>query len=362
MIVPKDPSRSRNPEERNHTFFFADLAGYTALTEAHGDEQAADLVGDFCAEVRKLLPTYGAEDVKTIGDALMVRCDDAGGAVRLALDVVHLIGSRHGFPSVRVGIHTGPAVGRGGDWFGAAVNVAARVSSVARGGEVLVTEATRREAGALEQVELRERGRERLKNVAEAVSLYAAVRTGAETAEGLPLDPVCRMAVDPEQSAGRLRHGGTEHCFCSMACAQAFAEAPERYVTEASATAHSGPSLDGVVAAVQGSSYMGFGLWALAARADYRRRHRIESESWLLNAHSMSLLLVGATLARAGYRGELDRRTRTLGMGAAVGLAINDVASAATEGVSPIYYADAIWEGGLAAWWIAASLRKRGAS
>jgi adenylate cyclase len=66
-----------------HTFLFADLAGFTALTEAMGDEEAADLAAGFCSAVRELFPARGAEEVKAIGDALMVRLDDAGEAVRL---------------------------------------------------------------------------------------------------------------------------------------------------------------------------------------------------------------------------------------------------------------------------------------
>src|SRR5438128_411498 len=108
-----------------------------------GDEQAADLAGEFCATVRDLAPRYAAEAIKTIGDALMLRGDDAAQAIRLGLHVVNDIGGRHYWPTVRVGMHSGPAAERGGDWFGTTVNVAARVSGVAGGGEVLLTEATR---------------------------------------------------------------------------------------------------------------------------------------------------------------------------------------------------------------------------
>ena len=50
-------------------FLFADIAGYTALTEAHGDEQAADLVAEFFDAVGEELPSWGGTHVKTIGDA-----------------------------------------------------------------------------------------------------------------------------------------------------------------------------------------------------------------------------------------------------------------------------------------------------
>jgi adenylate cyclase len=81
-------------EASPHTFVFADLAGFTALTEAHGDEQAAELAADFCDTVRELLPEYGAEEVKTIGDAVMLRCDEPGAAVELGLRLVDEVGAR----------------------------------------------------------------------------------------------------------------------------------------------------------------------------------------------------------------------------------------------------------------------------
>ena len=60
-------------------------------------------------------------------------------------------------------------------------------------------------------------------------SVFVAVRQGAHSSSGLPIDPVCRMAVDPWHGAGRLTHEGVEYCFCSLGCAGAFAQHPNRY-------------------------------------------------------------------------------------------------------------------------------------
>lgn len=219
-----------------NTFLFADLAGFTALTEVHGDDQAADLAADFSASVRRLLPEHEAEDVKAIGDALMLRGRAAPLAVRLGVRIVHDVGEQHGIPSVRVGMHTGRAVERDGDWFGTTVNVAARVSALAGGGDVLLTEATRAVAGELVDIEMRERGRQSLKNVAEPLMLYEAVGLGERARDALPIDPVCRMGVDPAHSAGSLRHDGVEYLFCSLRCAAAFAGEPQRYVSVGTGT------------------------------------------------------------------------------------------------------------------------------
>jgi class 3 adenylate cyclase len=223
-----------------HTFLFADLSGFTALTEVHGDEEAAELAAGFFEDARALLGEHAADEVKTLGDAMMIRCDSAPGAIGLALRLVQEVGARHGFPSVRVGLHTGPAVGRDGDWFGATVNLAARVSGAAAGGEVLVTGASAAAAGAPDggelgavhphrNVVLRPRGRRTLRNVSEPVELFEASCELARSREALPIDPVCRMAVDPEHTAGTLVHDGLEYHFCSLKCARTFADAPERY-------------------------------------------------------------------------------------------------------------------------------------
>lgn len=218
-----------------HTFLFADLAGFTALTEAMGDEEAVNVADDFCAAVRELLPEHGAEEVKAIGDALMIRAGDAGDAIRLGVRIVEEVGERHFFPAIRVGMHSGPAIERDGDWFGGTVNVAARVSGAAAGREVLLTQATLDKAGSLVEIELHERGRRSFKNVGEPLLLYAAVRIGAMSSSGLPIDPVCRMVVDPAHGAGSLVYDGAEYHFCSLTCAHSFAGDPSRYAEEVTA-------------------------------------------------------------------------------------------------------------------------------
>jgi adenylate cyclase len=70
---------------KQHTFIFSDLVGFTALTEANGDDRAAELALDFYGRVRTMLADHRAEEVKTIGDAVMLRCEDPALAVRLGL-------------------------------------------------------------------------------------------------------------------------------------------------------------------------------------------------------------------------------------------------------------------------------------
>jgi class 3 adenylate cyclase/YHS domain-containing protein len=211
------------------TFVFADIAGFTALTEAHGDDEAAALVKEFCRAVSAELPTVGGSQVKTIGDALMLSIPKPGDAVLLGLRITHELMRGHGAPAVRVGLHHGSAVEQDGDYYGATVNLAARVSAEASAGEVLLTGTTAALAPQLDGVLYEPRGRRELRNIREPVELFAAVRAGGSTDQALPCDPVCRMAVDPERAAGRLVYEDTTYFFCTLACAGEFAADPERF-------------------------------------------------------------------------------------------------------------------------------------
>ncbi|HYH59871.1 MAG TPA: adenylate/guanylate cyclase domain-containing protein [Thermoleophilaceae bacterium] len=153
-----------------HTFLFADLVGFTTLSIDEGDERAAEVATRFHREVRARAARHGAVVVKSLGDGAMVRAGDACDALRLGLE---LAGDLDGLPAVRVGINTGPAVERDGDYFGSAVNMAARLSQAARGGEVLLSETTRA-AARRRRPRLEPRGPRTFRNAREPVDVYAA--------------------------------------------------------------------------------------------------------------------------------------------------------------------------------------------
>lgn len=151
------------------TFLFADLVGWTAFTEAEGDERGAELALGFRRRVSQLLDGHHAHEVKSLGDGVMLRADDPRDAVRLALAVVE----EEEIP-VRVGAHTGSAVEREGDWYGTTVNVAARLCAAAGDGEVLVSEATLGAAGGFDDVELSDQRLHWLRGVREPIAARVA--------------------------------------------------------------------------------------------------------------------------------------------------------------------------------------------
>ena len=215
-------------EPDSATFLFADIAGYTALTEAHGDADAAELAANFCRAMSEVAAARGGEVIKTIGDAVMVRHRDPSEAVGLGLTAAHEVMAGHGFPAVRVGMHHGPAIERDGDWFGATVNLAARVAAMAAASEVLLTRQVRDNTRELAGVDFESRGEQRIRNMTVPVPLFAAVRDD-RTSEARHVDPVCRMLVAEGREAGSLRHAGRLYRFCSLECAGLFLRDPAAY-------------------------------------------------------------------------------------------------------------------------------------
>lgn len=209
------------------TVLFADLSGFTALTEAHGDLAAADLAERFYSLAASAL-SGGARVVKTIGDAVMISAPSAVAAMKTAMLLRHAILAEPTWPSVRAGLHAGPVVEREGDIFGATVNLAARVGAHARAGQILCTRAVVRALTATEFV-FRPLGPVHLKNVHEALELFELV-DGAPSAL-VEIDPVCRMRLDPLKALHHLPFRGRTFFFCSRACAEAFAADPAAWAT-----------------------------------------------------------------------------------------------------------------------------------
>ncbi len=147
---------------------FADLAGYTRLTEEEGELQAVDAVERFVEAVEITLPD-DARVIKTIGDEVMVVGSDPAALTDWAVGFQRLHSER---PLPRIGIHYGDALYRDGDYLGRDVNIASRVAARSAGGEVLVTRPVVDSAGshlAFERI-----GEVRLKGFTESTEIFLA--------------------------------------------------------------------------------------------------------------------------------------------------------------------------------------------
>ena len=125
------------------TFVFADIVGYTALTERCSNDAAAGIAREFRRAMCELSRDHDAWQVKSMGDGVMIWVSDPADAIALATEAVREIGTRTDLLPMRIGVHPGPAVMRACDWYGSAVNVAARLAAEAEQNEALVSATTR---------------------------------------------------------------------------------------------------------------------------------------------------------------------------------------------------------------------------
>ncbi len=207
------------------TFAMIDLAGFTALTEAHGDDQAADLATEFAHMAQDRL-SAGDRLVKPIGDAVLLASPDPNAGLALVKGILEDCNRLPDFPIARAGLHHGSAVDRGEDMFGAAVNLTARVAGQASGGQVLATSRVA-EAARRAGIDARSVGTVELRNVTHPQELFELGLCPVPTVVGI--DPVCRMKVAHDAAAAMLRHGGVEYWFCSHDCAATFLQDPQRH-------------------------------------------------------------------------------------------------------------------------------------
>jgi adenylate cyclase len=158
--------------ERQPAMCFLDITGYTRLTQERGDGAAADLAEKLGRLVQRASIERGGRPVKWLGDGVMFYFRAPGPGVEAALEMVDGVASA-GLPPAHVGIHAGPVIFQGGDYYGQTVNMAARIADYARPGEVVVSQAVV-DASGMADATFIEIGPVELKGVAGAIRLHAA--------------------------------------------------------------------------------------------------------------------------------------------------------------------------------------------
>ncbi len=140
-----------DPEAPVATVGFADIAGFTRLVRAMGDEELAELVHTFETGAADIVAGAGARLVKTLGDEVMFVTAQAATAAQIAVAIHDLTSPGPEPLHVRIGIATGGLVSRMGDYYGRTVNRASRLTGIARPGMTLIDVATEdavRDSGA----------------------------------------------------------------------------------------------------------------------------------------------------------------------------------------------------------------------
>ena len=166
------------PGAREVTVCFADLVGFTRLGEAVPPEELESLANRLSAIARDVAAPP-VHFIKTIGDAVMFVSTEPAALLRAALELPGAA-EKNDLPQLRVGLAAGNAVRRAGDWFGSPVNLASRVTAVARPGAVLVAESVQGAIGADDDFTWSFAGARHLKGISGEVKLFRARKAGEE--------------------------------------------------------------------------------------------------------------------------------------------------------------------------------------
>ncbi|MGE4360690.1 MAG: adenylate/guanylate cyclase domain-containing protein [Mycolicibacterium sp.] len=225
------PDTTTDFETVEVTVAFVDLAGYSVLTEICGDQEAARLAARL-ADLAHTALQPGVDLVKTIGDAVMLAADTPTQMMDTITNLAEGVAGEDGFLAIRAGIHHGPAIARGGDFFGHAVNIAARITSLAGAGQTVITDGII-EAAAAHGLPTTPMGAPALRNITGPIPLNTVALATAR----YPRDPVCGMRIDPATAPAHRRHDSRVWWFCSTDCAHRFGTAPRFYTPPASITA-----------------------------------------------------------------------------------------------------------------------------
>jgi adenylate cyclase len=169
VVGRAERAAGRLPGSRDVAVCFADVVGFTELGETLPVTEIGS-VAERLEDMSSAVARSPVRLVKMIGDAAMLVSTDARSCVDAALDLVAEADAEPDFPRLRAGMSYGPALARMGDWYGRPVNLASRVTSVARPGSVLATRDVRDVVG--DGYRWSRAPRRRLRGVEGEVALY----------------------------------------------------------------------------------------------------------------------------------------------------------------------------------------------
>jgi adenylate cyclase len=170
------------------TIAFIDIAGFSVFASRMDEDAVREVIRVFHWLARERVAHHGGFEVKQLGDGFMLAFASPRRALTCAIDIMRATAPHEDGtglpPNVRVcaGLNSGGAIHEGGDFFGHTVNVASRIVGRAKGGQVLLSEATRKLIGEAEGVRFVDLGRRQLRGIPGRMRLYQAA--WAEEATG----------------------------------------------------------------------------------------------------------------------------------------------------------------------------------
>lgn len=199
--------------EQNLAILFADLSGYTALTETHGPETAADLVDNFVAIAGNSL-VGGTILHQRIGDEVMIVSESADELMDTAIMLIQNCRKRHGFLQLHGGLHYGTVLKRDNHYYGSPVNLTSRIAAKASTGTFWCSSEFIRLLSKPEGCTFQSMGTHNFKNVSGMMEVFELVIANEDL---FHVDPVCRMLLHDRENV-TAHPSDSEIFFCSITC------------------------------------------------------------------------------------------------------------------------------------------------
>src|SRR5437763_7108454 len=159
---------------------FTDMVGYSALSQ-RDDKLALELLEEHRQILREIFPKFNGTEIKTIGDAFLVEFNSALEAAQCAMAIQRALAKRNADApaerqiQVRIGVHIGDVVHRGGDVYGDGVNIASRIESLAAAGGICVSMDVERQIRSALEARFEKLAPTELKNISVPMELFRIV-------------------------------------------------------------------------------------------------------------------------------------------------------------------------------------------
>src|SRR5919202_5577232 len=167
---------------------FTDMVGYSALSQ-RDEKLALELLEEHRELLRQIFPRYHGIEIKTIGDAFLVEFSSALEAAQCAIEIQRTLAKRNADApaqrqiQVRIGVHIGDVVHRGGDVYGDGVNIASRIEPLAGAGEICVSMDVERQIRNAVETRFEKLAPAELKNISVPMDLFRVVLPWEHSAE-----------------------------------------------------------------------------------------------------------------------------------------------------------------------------------
>jgi adenylate cyclase len=217
--------------EKTVGILMADLSGYTAMTEIHGDNAAVEMIEKYIEMGQKSLVGKSYLFERT-GDQLLIVSEDADDLAKTAIELKRTTEKEPHFLGIHCGLHYGSVIEQNHHLFGSVVNMAARIAGSATQNKIFCSKEFIDVLKYAEKFQFLPQGNIDFKNVLESAEIFEMLPSVEKKAREIYVDPVCHLQLNATETRISLTEGDSEYFFCSEECKKIFQEHDIDVMTE----------------------------------------------------------------------------------------------------------------------------------